>query len=182
MNSTNDEPVGERENLKIVELAESVRRSFPAVRYLGKVTSHDGEWLPALTEENAILEDDRALYEGLSGRTWTEIPPRLINDVPDGLPLLTDEAFVAFVPAWLARSLENIDGENEVRNFIVFTFSPRPDMVPDMTQFITNRIRILSPQQRLTVRSLLAEFANSERSGSIRADAARAVKLIDTVR
>ena len=180
MSSTNNKPAA-HEDESISELIESMRRSFPAMRYTGKVTPHDGEWLPELTEDTAILEDDKLLYDGLNGRRWTEISDQLLEAVPDGLPLLTDEAFVAFLAAWLIRSLENIHGENEIRHFVVYTFSPRPDMVPDMTWFIIKRIRALNREQRSTVRSILAKFAQNEHSTFIRAHAAKAIELVDNV-
>jgi len=166
---------------RLAALRELILRSFPAEPYTGKVTPNDGAWLPELTEENAILDDDKFLYEALNGRKWTEILTNFIYGQPGGLALLTDEAFTSFLPAWLLCSLENIDGQNEVRNFVVYTFSPRRDLIPDMTWFKTNRIRILNPRQRLSVRSLLAEFAERETSSYLRKLASQAIALIDSL-
>jgi hypothetical protein len=166
---------------RLAALRELILHSFPDETYTGKVTPNDGAWLPELTEENAILDDDKFLYEALKGRKRTEVPTSFIYGQPDGLALLTDEAFVSFLPAWLLCSLENIDGQNEVRNFVVYTFSPRHDLIPDMTWFKTNRIRILNPQQRLSVRSLLAEFVEREASSYLRKHASHAIALIDNL-
>ena len=149
-------------------LREAIRRSFPAERYTGKVTPHDGEWLPELTEENAILDDHMFLYEALNGRRWTEVPTQLLRNQPDGYVLLTDEAFTAFLPAWLMHSLEGMDAKNEVRDFLVYTFSST------LSQF-----RVLNPEQQLTVRSLLAEFAERESSPYVKKLAFQALALID---
>lgn len=181
MNSRNKKPGLHQERPRIRALREAIRRSFPAVPYEGKVTPHDGEWLPELTEENAILDDDKFLYEGLKGRKWTEIPRQLLNDLPDDLPLLTDGAFVAFLAAWLLQSLENLEGNNDVRNFLVYNFSPNTEMVPDMTWFKKSRIRILNSHQRLVVRSLLVEFTERESSEFVKKRAAKAVELIDSL-
>jgi hypothetical protein len=163
---------------RISALRESIRRLFPAEPYTGKVTRYDGEWAPE-DDNKALLDDDQVLYEALNGRRWTEVPTQLLRNQPDGLPLLTDEAYVAFLPAWLMCSLENIHGQNEVRNFVVYNFAPRPEMMPDMTEFTVDRLRVLNPEQRLAIRSLLAEFAKQEASSNIRNLASQAVALID---
>src|SRR5579859_5624382 len=121
---------------RLSALREAIRHSFPAEPYMGKVTHSDGAWTPE-------LDDDQALYEALHGCRWTEVPSDIVRNQPDGFLLLTDEAFVAFLPAWLLRSLENPFGENEVRSFVIYSFSPQRDVVPDMTQFKANRIRLL---------------------------------------
>jgi hypothetical protein len=148
-------------------LREAIRRSFPAEIYTGKVTPNDGEWLPELTEENAILDDDMFLYEGLNGRRWTEVPTQLLQTHLDGYVLLTDQAFTAFLPAWLMYSLENMDGENEVRNFLVYAFS-----------YTLRQFRVLDPEQKGIVRSLLAEFAERGTSRFVKKLAVEALALI----
>jgi hypothetical protein len=166
---------------RIAVLRESIRRAFPADTYTRRVTPHDDELSSELREDQAILEEDQDLFRAFKGRNWTEVPKQFLESLPDGLPLLTDEAFVAFLPAWLVCSLENIDGENEVRNFVVYNFSPRPEMVPDMTWFIKNRLQLLNPEQRRVVRSLLLEFTERGTSPFVKALAAKGVSLIDTL-
>jgi len=107
------------EDKRIIALRDAVRRDFPDVTHAGEVTRHDGAWRPELTEENAIHDDDMLLYEGLIGKKWTEVPKQLLHDFPDGFVLLTDGALVAFLAAWLMRSLDLIYGENPVREFSV---------------------------------------------------------------
>jgi hypothetical protein len=58
-----------------------------------------------------------------NGRRWTEVPPQLVYNQPDGLPILTNEVLVALLPAWLVGSLRDIEGGNEVRNFVLYNFS-----------------------------------------------------------
>jgi hypothetical protein len=163
---------------EIIALRDSVRRAFPEVTYAGKVTRHDGAWLPELTEENAIHDDDMFLYEGLIGKKWTEVPKQLLYNFPDGFVLLTDEALAAFLGAWLMRSLDHIDGENPVREFSVYAFSPGEGSTADLN---ISFLRALTPEQRSTVRSVLAEFAEREPSEFIREHAAKAVQLIDNL-
>jgi hypothetical protein len=147
---------------RIVALRESILGSFPAEPYTGKVTPNDADL------GDPELDEDLDLYETLKGRKWTEVATKLLRDQPSGYGLLTDEAFVAFLPAWLMSSLERMDAENEVRNFLVYAFSNT------MRQF-----RVLNPEQRLTVRSVLAEFAERGTSPFVRTLAVQALALID---
>jgi hypothetical protein len=155
---------------KTVALRESIQRSFCAEPYAGRITRFDGKYDPD-NEETAVLDDDQALYEALNGRRWTEVPIQLLHNYPDGYVLLTDEAFLAFLPAWLMHSLERIDEENEVRNFVVYSFSST------MRQF-----RVLNPEQQHTVRSILVEFTERGTGQSVRKLATEAVALIDRCR
>ena len=65
MVTTENENVG-FEDKQIIALCDAIRREFPKATYTGKVTRHDNAWLPKLTEENAIHDDDMFLYEGLT--------------------------------------------------------------------------------------------------------------------
>ena len=165
----------------IVALRESIRRAFPAVVYTGKVTRYDDELSSELREDQAILDEDQDLFKALKGRRWTEVPKQLLETLPDGHALLSDEAFVVFLPAWLCRALDDIDGQNEVRNFVVYAFSPRHDMVPEMTDHTLHRLQLLNPEQRRVVRSLLVAFTERGTPPFVRALAAKAVTIIDSL-
>jgi len=99
---------------------------------------------------------------------WTEVPRNLLFRHPDGYVLLTDQAFVAFLPAWLMCSLEGMDEENEVRNFLAYAFSNT------LRQF-----QILNPEQRVTVRSILAEFVERGTGSSVRNLLTKTIVFID---
>jgi hypothetical protein len=79
------------------------------------------------------------------------------------------------------RLKENLEGKHDVRNFLVYNFSPNTEMVPDMTWFKKSWIRILNSHQRLVVRSLLVEFTERESSEFVKKRAAKAVELIDSL-
>jgi hypothetical protein len=165
---------------KTAALREAIRQAFPAMAYRGKITRHDGAWLPELTEENAIHDDDMFAYEALKDRKWTDVTKTFLHEQPDGFVLLTDEALVAYLAAWLMCSLDEIEGKNTVREYVVYAFSPSG--ITSNVDFKTGLLRALSLEQRSVVRSLLAEFTQSEPSGFIREYAATAVKLIDSLR
>ena len=169
MNADKRDDVGE-EDERITHLRESIRHAFPAERFDGSVTNYDDEVSSELTEDQEMLDEDQDLFRVLNGRNWTEVPTQLIENLPDGYGLLSDEAFGAFLAAWLWKSLDNIDGENEVRNFLIYAFTST-----------ARQLRLLSPQQRSVVRSLLVEFSNRGTVPFVRALAAQAVALIDNL-
>lgn len=165
-NETEQESVSEDDRTRA--LRESIRRSFPVEPYKGKVTEHDGEFPDHFDDDTAILDEEKELYDALRGKAWTAVPTEIFQHQPSGYGLLTDEAFRAFLPAWLMRSLDHIGEKNEVRDFAVYSFSHT------MRQF-----RVLNPEQQLTVRSLLVEFAERGTSRFVANLAKEAVALID---
>jgi hypothetical protein len=173
MDSNESPPVGNEErDARIALLRKSICESFPSEPFTGKVTPVDGEWTPE-------LDDEETLYTELLGRRWTDVPIELIRKYPSGLGLLTDQAFCAFLPAWLTVSLDDLDGENEVREFAVYMFGPERTG-DSMSLGRTRRwLRMLNGDQRRTLRSILLEFSVSEPSGFIRAAAAEGLALND---
>jgi hypothetical protein len=157
MNAQDDNRPKDKQQAALVE---SIQSSFPSVPFFGKVTPVDGEWTPE-------VDDERALYDVLVGKKWTDIPSEFIRSQPDGFELLTDEAFQVFLPAWLRYSLENMEGENEVRHFIVFAFAPRQENL-GLTPFKSHRLRSLNSEQQDTLRALLKQFSEREPSAFIR--------------
>lgn len=172
---SNDDSAMHGPSGRIAELRESIRRTFPAEICTQSITPCDG------TLDDPDLDEEKYLYESLKGLKWTEVPQQVLTNQPDGYMLLTAEAFKLFLAAWLIRSLDNIDGENKVRDFVVYAFSPKHDMVPDTTDFILHRLQALSPEQRDALHSLMLEFAERESSAFQRKLAAEAVALIDSL-
>ncbi len=172
---TNNGNIEGGENVRIAELRESIRRAFPAQAYSGRVTSYDDEL------DDPDRDEEKYLYEALKGRKWIDVPQQIIGDLPDGYVLLTQEAFEAFVAAWLLRSLENIDREDEVRDFVIYTFSPKHDKVPDTTEYVLDRVRALNPEQRHVLHSVLAEFAARDKSTFRRKLASAGAGLLDAL-
>jgi len=52
-----------------------------------------------------------ALREQLEGITWSEVPSAFIISNKGALPLLSQDAYVAFLPAWLRQALQEPAGE-----------------------------------------------------------------------
>ena len=97
----------EKSNGRAGVLREAILRTFPAERYAGKITNYDNDCLLELTQDSESLDDEKYFYEAVSGHVWTEIPKGYLQREPDGFLRLSDEAFAAFLPAWLMESLEN---------------------------------------------------------------------------
>jgi hypothetical protein len=170
---SSDNNMTQGRNARTAELREVIQRSFPAEIYDGVITHYDDKL------DDPEFDEEKELYEVLKGTRWTDVPQQLLDNKPDGYVRLADEAFAAFIAAWLTRSLENIDGKNEVRDFVVYAFSPKHDLVPDTTEFILQRMRALTPNQRNALRSLLKEFAESDPSAFHRKLALEAVALLE---
>jgi hypothetical protein len=85
----------------------------------------------------------------------------VIGSNPDGVVLLSDEAFSAFLPAWLIRSLDLINDENEVRELMIYTLGGSGGEPP--TDRIRRRLQALNSDQRRAVRQTVALFSIAER-------------------
>jgi hypothetical protein len=56
-------------------------------------------------------EECAAIRAALSGRTWTEVPDSFAEEFSGSLPLLTEEAYNAYLPVWLRAALANPSGD-----------------------------------------------------------------------
>jgi hypothetical protein len=139
-----------------------IRTAFPDSEFFGLITSADG----SLNEE---LDEEQALYGALRGRKWTEIPASFVGSYPDGVVLLTDEAFAAFLPAWLTCALQ----DRTVRELMVYTFSPR-----EPSERMNRRIRSLTSSQREALLAFLAHCVEVESSSFVKERARRALVRI----
>lgn len=152
----------ESDAARLTALKLSIKQGFPATRYDGQITPCDDD----LDREE--FDEDKDLYDGLKGRVWTEIPKTLLHHLPGGYVLLTNDAFVAFFAAWLMYSLEDLDQENEVRNFLVYSFCED-----------SSRLGALNSEQRHTLRSLIVEFTARGTVPFVQRLAVQALELID---
>lgn len=171
-----DDNIENREQeVRTDDLRKLIRRAFPADIYDGVITKYDEKL------EDPELDDEKELFEKLKGKKWTDVPQQFLDSQPDGYLLLVDQAFVAFIAAWLTRSLDNISAENNVRDFVVYSFGPKRNLVPDTTGFIRQRLIALDSRQRDVLHALLKEFAQTDPSAFQRTLALEAVALIDSL-
>lgn len=66
-----------------------------------------------------------SLREHLSGRTWREVSAEFVRDHPDVLPLLSRDAYLAHLPAWLHEAV--LDPDGEVAMCLLVNLSDSPD-------------------------------------------------------
>lgn len=171
--------MGQDNDEHLNSLKNAILSAFPDVVFEGKITRHDGAWLPELTEDNAIHDDDMFLYEALKGHKWSDIPRQFLYDMPDGFVLLTSEALIAFMGAWLTCSLENLTGQNDVREYVIYTFGRKEE--GENKDFTRGMLRAFNQEQLAVLRSLLTEFSQSESSNFVREHADNAVSLIESL-
>jgi len=142
-----------------------IRSVFPDVVFLGQIT-------PADKETGEDFDDERTLHAALHGKRWSEIPASFLSPSSYSIPLLTEEAFEAFLPAWLSRALD----DGEVRRAVVYAFSPKQR--EGSQSFMDCRIRRLSGPQRDAIRELMAHFIAVETSKFVQEHARRALEYI----
>jgi hypothetical protein len=76
--------------------------AFPPLPFDGFVSTHDE------------CGDGIHLRRELSGKRWDELSPEVLFHGSIGLPLLEPSALIAFLPAWLLRSMETSDLEDPI--------------------------------------------------------------------
>ena len=124
------------------------------------------------------MDDSFELAEKLKGKAWTSVPAEFIDLHHGDLPLLTPGAFAAFVPAWINRALDDLDDENEVRDFTVYCFSPTENEHPVLAAVRRERIRYMTVAQTDVVRNFLILVIGRERSRYVREWAAKALAAV----
>jgi hypothetical protein len=96
----------------------------------------------------------------------------------DEYVLLTSEALVAFIAAWLMCSLENLAGENHVRDLFIYKFSSDREESKELT---IDLLRAFNPEQLAVLRLFFVESSKNESSKYVREDALNAGKFIDSL-
>ena len=167
---------------RIASLRRAIRRAFPAIDYEGEITRHDGAWLPELTEENGMYDDEMFLYKAVKGHRWTDVAKDYLINAPDDFCLLSQKSLGAYLGAWLECSLDEIDGENRVREYLIYSFSRTgtSGLNSDIER-VSELLSGLSAEQRHVLLELLKEFAQQEPSQYIREHAASAVDIVDNI-
>ena len=94
--------------LSLDEFRDRLVQTFPPRPFCGLVSTHDE------------CDDGIELRRELPGKRWDEVPGTFIDDNSLSLPLLKERALVAFLPAWLLRSMEKFDRDNLVLEFTAY--------------------------------------------------------------
>jgi hypothetical protein len=86
--------------------------AFPQTVLVGPATEHE-------------CEECGAIRRKLAGTTWDSVPAEFVRQNPDVLPLLSYEAYVALLPAWLLQGVTDPDGE--VAGMLLINLADSPD-------------------------------------------------------
>jgi hypothetical protein len=85
---------------------------FPRTIVDGPVAPHD-------------CPECQELRAQLTGTTWLDVPCDFVREHPDVLPLLSPEAYLAFLPAWLRQGV--LEPEGEVAGMLLVNLACDPD-------------------------------------------------------
>lgn len=161
----------------VEEVIRQIRLAFPSEPYREMVTSCDCD---ECTEVDRCLE----------GRRWDEVSGEVVDAQFGSLPLLSPPAFQAFLPAWLLRSLDQLDARfSDVREWTLFSLGvyqsedDRPeDQRKRMTRLVEREERF-SADQITAVRAFLKiVMKHSAITDLDRASIIRALDLVWLVR
>ncbi|MEJ2653238.1 MAG: hypothetical protein P8173_16020 [Gammaproteobacteria bacterium] len=149
-------------------LRAQIQSAFPDFSLSGSITGVDGA-------ADEVLDEEQALYSELRGQKWSDIPASFIRDFPDGFLLLTDEAYVAFLAAWLSCALKDA----EVREMVVYSLSPDAHK---RSNWRGQHIHLLNSSQRKVLQSFLAYCVDIESSKYIKQHAQAALEYVERMK
>lgn len=138
----------------IEELRQSIRRAFPAQRFYGPIT------------DGCKCDECAELADSLRDRSWDAIDDGTMEVQFGALPLLSRDAFSAFLPAWLMRSLDALDAdEQKIREWTLYALALYYDSDEDDADELldkTNRLRWqyerLTPEQVNVIQQVLLQI------------------------
>lgn len=116
---------------------------FPPLPYNGLVSTYK-------------CDDGIHLRRELSGKRWDELSPEVLFHGSIGLPLLEPNALIAFLPAWLLRSLETSDLDDPiVLEFTLYFLCPGNEDDGWDEARISKRVGLFNSAQRDAVADFL---------------------------
>ena len=137
---------------RISEAAEYRRKlieAFPPAPFHGLVSTHDE------------CDDGIYLRRELAGKRWDELSPEVLFHGSNSLSLLEPNALVAFLPAWLLRSMETSDLDNPiVLEFTLYFLCPGDEDDGWDVRSIEATAGLFNASQREAVADLLRFVVN----------------------
>ncbi|MCQ9379496.1 DUF6714 family protein [Methyloversatilis sp. XJ19-49] len=80
------------------QVIDQLQAAFPQRRVVDVITPHE-------------CDECAAIRSALAGRTWSEVPSSFAEEYCGSLPLLSPDAYNAYLPVWLRAAVENPDGD-----------------------------------------------------------------------
>lgn len=130
---------------------------------------------PRRIAEGAVAPHDcpecLELRRELTGTAWLDVPFEFVRDHPDVLPLLSPEAYLAFLPAWLRQGVLEPDGEVSAMLLVNLACDPDPtgfaleqrEVVIEVARFIV-RNNCWGPEDPENAKSLVVIERTGRRS------------------
>jgi hypothetical protein len=138
--------------LEIEEYRQKLIDVFPPQPFDGLVSTHDE------------CDDGIHLRRELSGKRWDELSPEVLFHGSIGLPLLEPSALIAFLPAWLLRSMETSDLHDPlVLEFTLYFLCPGDEEDGWDEKSIAENVSLFNSGQRDAVADFLRFVVNSTR-------------------
>lgn len=141
------------------QLHQQIRSAFPAATFLGSVTS------------GCKCDECAELAQSLRHKSWDAIDDETMDLQFGSLPLLSSEAFSAFLPAWLVRSLDSLDADQQkFREWTLYALAlyhdgeyDDADDLPEKTDKLRWQYETLTPEQVRVVEQLLTLIRDQAR-------------------
>ena len=86
-------------------------QAFPARVVEGPIAPHE-------------CDECAAIRAALTGRTWIEVPDSVAEEFSGSLPLLTEDAYNAYLPVWLRAALN--DSSCEAASMLLINLADEP--------------------------------------------------------
>jgi len=128
-------------NAAIEQLREEIRQAFPPSVFEGPAT-------------DCKCEECAEISNTLAHKRWDEVPHSFL-DFTCSPTLFTPQAFAAFLPAYLLRALDDLEGSTVVLEFTTYSLSPY-DSDGDVEQQKRNIERLLMRARVMTAAQISA--------------------------
>jgi hypothetical protein len=124
--------------------------AFPPQPFHGPAATHEG------------CDECNELRRELRGKSWDQVPAEFIDFNSAALCLLDPDALVAFLPAWLLRSMETLDTESVLAEFTLYFLCPGSDDEEGWDEKrIAARVKLFASAQRTAVAVFLQSILES---------------------
>ena len=127
---------------EVEALLQKIESSFPAERFFGPVTG------------GCACDECSALTNSFRHEAWNTLTDQVMDERFGSLPLLSPEAFATFLPAWLTRSLRDLDAKDQkFREWTLYQLAlyhedeDGPDDFTRITQRLRRDSEQLTPEQ-----------------------------------
>jgi hypothetical protein len=151
-------------SMSFEEFRHRLTRAFPSQPFHGLISSHDE------------CDEGIALRRELHGKRWGEVPAEFVDYNSGSLALLEPSALVAFLPAWLLRSMKALSDKSVLAEFTMYFLCPgHEDEGWDETS-IAETVQLFDTAQRKVIGDFLRSIAESDTLGSWHAYAKHGLK------